>query len=179
MPIHTARHRAELEGEFVVFLVGMRINRFRAVRRWLPVLRSAPWIVREQRGHPDRDQRAGPEGLLGTRFMIGGLRELTIVQYWRSLEALRGYARAGGSDHRAWWRRFDREADESDAVGIWHETYLVRAGEYESVYRHMPEHGLGATEASDLVPATGRRETAAGRLGREADDAPASEEVTG
>ena len=27
-------------------------------------------------------------------------------------------------------------------VGIWHETYLVRAGEYESIYSGMPLMGL-------------------------------------
>lgn len=48
-------------------------------------------------------------------------------------------------------------------VGIWHETYLVRAGEYEAIYSGMPPHGLG--RVSDLVPATGSREAARQRLG--------------
>jgi hypothetical protein len=138
-------------------------------------------MVREQRrcsaheargrSAPGRDSR--PDGLLGSRFLLESPRALTIVQYWRSFEALREYARADRTTHRAWWQRFNRQASDSDAVGIWHETYLVRAGEYESVYRHMPEHGLGAATGSDLVPATGVRETAAGRLGRtDGDDAP-------
>jgi hypothetical protein len=28
-------------------------------------------------------------------------------------------------------------------VGIWHETYKIRAGEYEAIYSGMPPHGLG------------------------------------
>ena len=51
------------------------------------------------------------------------------------------------------------------AVGIWHETYLVHAGEYEAIYSGMPPTGLG--RAGKLVPATGRKESARGRAGRE------------
>ena len=38
----------------------------------------------------------------------------------------------------------------SSRTGIWHETFLVRAGEYEAVYGNMPPHGLG--KASTVVP---------------------------
>jgi hypothetical protein len=31
------RVTAEIEGDFVVFLIGMRINRLRRVRKWLPI----------------------------------------------------------------------------------------------------------------------------------------------
>lgn len=47
-------------------------------------------------------------------------------------------------------------------MGIWHETYSVAAGQYESVYINMPAFGLG--KAGLLVPATGRASTAAGRI---------------
>jgi hypothetical protein len=50
-------------------------------------------------------------------------------------------------------------------VGIWHETYQVRAGEYEAVYSGMPAYGLGA--ASTLVPVSGRRDSARGRFAHE------------
>ena len=49
-------------------------------------------------------------------------------------------------------------------VGIWHETYLVRAGEYENIYGNMPPYGLGL--AGELKEAKGRRRTARGRLGQ-------------
>lgn len=48
-------------------------------------------------------------------------------------------------------------------VGIWHETYTIGAGAYESVYVNMPAFGLGAAGA--LVPATGARATSRGRMG--------------
>jgi hypothetical protein len=40
----------------------------------------------------------------------------------------------------------------------------VNAGEYEAVYNNMPPFGLGTV--GELVSASGRDETAAGRLGR-------------
>ena len=52
----------------------------------------------------------------------------------------------------------------SDDVGVWHETFLVRAGEYEAVYYAMPPRGLG--KAGRLALAVGARATAARRLGR-------------
>jgi hypothetical protein len=163
MNVSHERLHAEREGNFVVFLVGMRINRFRAVHRWLPVFLSAPRMVREQ----ERER----EGLLGSRFLIGGPREFTVVQYWESFEALRAYAREG-EEHRSMWSRFNGDLADG-AVGIWHETYLVREGEYETVYRNMPATGLGAAAGTERVPATGQRETAGGRLGvTDGSDAP-------
>jgi len=35
-------------------------------------------------------------------------------------------------------------------TGIWHESYLVRAGQYEAIYGNMPPFGLG--KAGRLVP---------------------------
>jgi len=48
------------------------------------------------------------------------------------------------------WRSYWRRVGQSDRTGIWHETYLVRAGEYEAVYGNMPPFGLG--KAGRLVP---------------------------
>jgi hypothetical protein len=161
--IRHERLHAERDGGFVVFLVGMRINRPWKLHRWLPVATSAPRMVREQER----------EGLLGSRFLRSGLRGFTIVQYWESFEALRAYAREPGTDHRTWWGRFNELANGDDTVGIWHETYLVDEGEYETVYRHVPVSGLGAAAGSELVPGTGTRETATGRFGQgDGTDAP-------
>jgi len=40
-------------------------------------------------------------------------------------------------------------------VGNWHETYLVKAGEYETLYSGMPPYGLGS--AVELVPNAGAK----------------------
>ncbi len=48
-------------------------------------------------------------------------------------------------------------------VGIWHETYVVRAGDYECLYGNMPRFGLA--KAGEHVPVASKGETAAARLG--------------
>jgi hypothetical protein len=159
------RTAAEIDGGFVVFRIGLRINALWKLHRWLPTLLAMPRMLRELDADPDG-------GLLGHQTHLG-LRRVTVTQYWRSFEALETYARDPDAEHLPAWRRFVEEVGTGGDVGIWHETYLVRAGEYETVYVNMPPFGLGAAEGVDLVPAAGDRETAGGRLGRPAgEDAP-------
>jgi hypothetical protein len=56
----------------------------------------------------------------------------------------------------------------SGDVGIWHETYRVRAGEYEAIYGNMPRVGLAG--AGELVPVGSTNDTAARRIGARPDD---------
>ena len=89
-----------------------------------------------------------------------------IVQYWRSFDHLEAYARSREREHLPAWKAFNQAVGRSRGdVGIWHETYQVRAGEYECVYSGMPAFGLGA--AAELEPATGKRESARGRMSGE------------
>jgi hypothetical protein len=59
----------------------------------------------------------------------------------------------------------------SGDVGIWHETYKVRAGEYECVYVNMPRLGLAA--AGEHVPIGSTGQSATKRIGVAAVDEPA------
>ena len=85
-----------------------------------------------------------------------------MVQYWRSFEALERYATDPARVHRPAWSAFNRAIGSNGDVGIWHETYRVRPGDYECVYNNMPPFGLA--KATRAVPATGRREFAPGRM---------------
>jgi hypothetical protein len=58
--------------------------------------------------------------------------------------------------------------DSRGDVGIWHETYLIRTGEYESIYSGMPLMGLA--KAAQLADISGDAEAARGRLGAVADE---------
>ena len=108
------------DGEVVVFLIGMRVNRWRSLRSWWPPFMAMPRMLRELSQDPD-------SGLLGHRLLIGAGGPL-VVQYWSSVEALLAYAQDRGAEHRPAWRRFNERARRSaGAVGIWHETYLVRS----------------------------------------------------
>ncbi|MFI4993105.1 MAG: DUF4188 domain-containing protein [Solirubrobacterales bacterium] len=150
------RVTAEMEGDFVVFLIGMRINKFWKAWKWLPVFLAMPKMVRELEQSPE-------SGLLSASLYFGGPRRPMVVQYWRSFEHLETYARGRDSGHWPAWVAFNKRVGSSGDVGIWHETYLVPAGSYECVYNNMPPTGLGT--AASLAPAAGRKATAAGRAG--------------
>lgn len=158
--LHTERVTAELEGDFVVFRIGMRINTLWKVHKWLPVFRAMPKMLDELEADPD-------SGLLGYDTKLG-IRNHELVQYWQSFEDLRGYALDSTARHAPAMQWTNEQMRESDDVGIWHETYLVQADAYETVYDNVPSIGLG--KAGTLYPATKRRRTAADRLGWTAGD---------
>ena len=97
----------------------------------------------------------------------------TIVQYWRSFEHLEAFAKDKDDPHLEVWRNYWRRVGKSDRTGIWHETYLVQAGQYEAVYGNMPPHGLG--KAGRLVPVSAASSAAAGSGCRLASDGGPSE----
>ncbi|MFI6209580.1 DUF4188 domain-containing protein [Streptomyces sp. NPDC051041] len=151
------RTTAASEDGIVVFLIGMRINSFTALRSWVPVARAMGPMLREL-------SREKGSGLLGHRFLLGFPRVFHVVQYWDSKDKLLAYASAPDRAHRPAWAAFNRRLREGKGeVGFWHETYVVPAGSYESVYVNMPEFGLGA--ATGVVPVGRRGDRAAERLG--------------
>ncbi len=145
------RVTAKIEGDFVVFLIGMRINKPWKIHKWLPVFLAMPRMIRELKQHPG-------SGFLGHIMNLG-----VIVQYWRSFQHLESYARDKDQLHWPAWVAFNKRVGRSqEDVGIWHETYRVRAGEYECVYSGMPPFGLA--KASTMVDAVGQLESARSRL---------------
>jgi hypothetical protein len=149
------RMAAHFDGDFVVFLIGMRINKPWKIHKWLPVFLGMPRMLKELKQQPE-------SGFLGS--ISGGL---LVVQYWRSFEHLEAYARNQDQQHWPAWVAFNKRTAKSRGdVGIWHETYKIRAGEYEAIYSGMPAYGLGSI--GKLLAATGRSEFARGRLGRQA-----------
>ncbi|MEE4202672.1 MAG: DUF4188 domain-containing protein [Halieaceae bacterium] len=149
------RMAAKIDGDFVVFLIGMRINKLWKLHKWGPVFLAMGKMVKELEALP-----AEKTGFLGHN----GLSTKTIVQYWRSFDHLEAFARAQDQSHFPAWVAFNKRMKQSRGdVGIWHETYLVNAGQYEAVYSGMPAFGLG--RVATLVPATGSRNEARARLG--------------
>jgi len=151
--IFNDRRTAYLEDEFVVFLIGMRINRPWKIHQWLPVARAMPRMIQELRAQPD-------SGLLGYEMWFG--RTTLMLQYWRSTEQLLAYAKNRDVAHLPAWKAFNQAVGSNGDVGIWHETYIAKPGSYENIYVNMPHFGLG--KAGTLMPATGARATAEGRL---------------
>ena len=149
------RMTARIEGDFVVFLIGMRINKLWKVWKWAPVAQQMPQMLAELAAQPEL-------GLLHARTHFG-LPNILVVQYWRSFDHLHKYATGADALHLPAWRAFNRAVGSSGDVGIWHESYLVKDGAYESVYNNMPPYGLGV--AGSLQPALGGMKSARGRLG--------------
>ncbi|MEI6419985.1 MAG: DUF4188 domain-containing protein, partial [Sphingomonadales bacterium] len=84
-----------------------------------------------------------------------------LVQYWRSHEHLQAFATGRDQLHLPAWQRFNQAVGSNGDVGIWHETYEIMPGQYESVYNNMPAYGLG--RAGAMYDAVGPRARADGR----------------
>ena len=136
------RMMAEIDGDFVVFLIGARFNSFHLLKTVLDLggRRGMKHMLDYLVAHPEK-------GLLGYQMGLP-----TIVQYWRSFDHLEAFANDTGDPHVAAWRNYWRRVGTSTRTGIWHETYLVRAGEYEAIYGNTPPFGLG--KAGRLIPLT-------------------------
>jgi Domain of unknown function (DUF4188) len=152
--VKNGRFAAEIDGDFVVFLIGMRINNLWAVHKWLPVSLAMPRMLAELRKQPEL-------GLLHASYYKGPRVAMT-VQYWRSFEQLHAYAHAKDKDHLPAWTEFNRRVGATGVVGVFHETYMITAGRYEAVYVNMPRFGLGL--AGEVVPAVGRMQSAKERI---------------
>lgn len=53
MNVLAERVTADVEGELVVFLIGMRINRLWKIHKWLPVALAMPRMIRELSADPE------------------------------------------------------------------------------------------------------------------------------
>ena len=145
---------AEIEGEFVLFLIGMRVNRPWKPWRWLPVATAMPRMLIELAKQPEL-------GLLHARTQFG-FPNVVVTQYWRSFEHLEAYAKKRDAAHLPAWQAFNKAIGSNGDVGIWHETYRIAPGHYENIYNNMPPFGLGA--AGTLVDAVGARQEARQRM---------------
>ena len=144
---------AVAEEDFVLFMIGMRFNNWFAIHRWLPVFLAMPKMLKEL--HINRD--------LGFKsYEMWVSRTLILVQYWESSEKLIEYAKAKDSDHLPAWKAFNKLATKSNAVGIWHETYVIDKNKTENIYVNMPKFGFG--KVGNLQVASGKRNSAQGRL---------------
>lgn len=130
--VFPGRFTAGQNGEVVVFIIGMRINKFTAVHKWWPVFTAMPSMMKELSANKEL-------GCLSMESFFG-LRTTLLVQYWRSSEDLLSYAK--GQKHLKAWENFNKKIGNNDSVGIYHETYIVPQGNYETLYGNMTKFGL-------------------------------------
>lgn len=148
--VDPGRFTARLNGDSVaVFLIGMRFNKLIKVRDWVPTALAMPRMLRHLASDPE-------SGVLGVHSWFG--RTTLLLSYWRSVEDIYRFASDSQAPHAAAWREFNRKVAGSGTVGVWHETYQIRAGDYEAVYNGMPAFGLAA--ATSRIPVGGGLRTA-------------------
>src|SRR6266568_4495316 len=104
------RYTAQTDEPFVVFLIGMRVNRVFAVRKWIPVARAMPAMIAELVKQPEL-------GLLHAETVLYW-RGVAVIQYWRSFEHLHAYAHMQDRNHLPAWAEFNRRIGNNGAVGI-------------------------------------------------------------
>ena len=155
--IYTGRYTTENNENIVVFIIGMRINNRLALHKWLPVFNAMPGMIKELYTNKEA------LGFLSMESYFG-LRTTVMIQYWRSTEELLAYAK--GVKHLTAWKNFNKQIGNNDAVGIYHETYELKKGYYESVYGNMPLYGLG--KAMKHIPITTDLVSARKRLNNKA-----------
>ncbi|MEY4250960.1 MAG: hypothetical protein RJA87_2593 [Pseudomonadota bacterium] len=148
------RMAAEADGSFVLFLIGMRVNRWWKVWKWWPVATAMPRMIIELYKNPEL-------GMLHAQTLFA-FPNIVVTQYWRSFEDLEAYAKDRDKAHLPAWQAFNKSVGSDGDVGIWHETYLISPGQYENVYNNMPAWGLGV--AGTLHEAKGPRASAGKRL---------------
>jgi hypothetical protein len=154
MSVVSKRVTGRMDGEFVVFMIGMRVNAWWKLHKWVPVAFAMPKMIRELTLKPEL-------GFLGAEQWFG--RTTIMLQYWRSMDQLLDYAKNRDASHLPAWRAFNKRIGTSGDVGIWHETYRVRAGDYENIYVNMPAFGL-ARAGNMLEVGKGKRDGAKDRL---------------
>ena len=151
--IITERMTAEVKEDLVVFLIGMRINKWWKVNQWGPIGLSMGRMINELYDNPDL-------GFVSHEQWFG--RTTIMVQYWKSFEQLESYAKNTDAIHLPVWADFNKKVGKSGDVGIWHETYEIKKGHSESMYNNMPTFGLA--KAIGSTPASGKLTSASGRL---------------
>lgn len=157
--IYPGRFATRIEGPFVVFLIGMRINRLLAPHKWIPVAQAMGPMLRELYANPEL-------GFLAAQTSVYW-RGIALTQYWRSFDHLLAYAQSRNAAHLPAWKAFNQSVGSDGTVGIWHETYQIAEGKYECIYANMPRFGLAL--AGTHEPATGHLRDASSRMNAEED----------
>lgn len=134
--IFQGRFTASVDQDFVVFVIGMRVNKWWLFHRWFPVALAMPKMLMKLQ----HDKSLGMRG--GESFFRFFPLTTCLVSYWDSFEHLERFASDKSLPHYEPWMMFMKKIGKSGDVGIYHETYKVSSKGYECVYGNMPKFGL-------------------------------------
>ncbi|MDQ0207722.1 hypothetical protein J2S05_002523 [Alkalicoccobacillus murimartini] len=116
-----------------VFIIGVKVNKIWAVHKWLKSVLAMKPMVDEL--YKNKEEL----GFYHTEYYLSW-RGVTLVQYWKSNEAIMDYSK--GKKHTEAYKLFYKTAAASNSLGIFHEAYSIEPNHYHSLYVNMPEAGL-------------------------------------
>lgn len=164
--------------DVVVFLIGTRYNHPYGLLapNAEKVANYFTQMVSDLEEHPDEFGFLGATTWMNTR--AASKNEIMVVCYFRSVEGLHSFAHA--DYHLKGWNWWNKEFHKMPHITIFHETYRVPAGNWESIYVNskisglqstifkVPEEGTGKeVYQRPIVDASkGLLKTSAGRMGR-------------
>ncbi len=152
--VFPGRFTARAPGEATaVFLIGLRINTFRGLTRSGPVITAMPRMLTFLAQHPD-------SGMLNFHSWFG--RTTILLSYWRTTADVQRFASDPDAPHAAAWRAFTKKIGAGRDIGVWHELYAIRPGDYEGTYVNMPEFGMA--RAGEHLPITDGLRTSKQRM---------------
>jgi hypothetical protein len=126
---------------------------------------SAWWFARRIRLQIAASARRAQEehaGLLCTESFTIALSHFGFLQYWRSFADLEAWSHK--PPHSEWWRRAVERMRRKEDLGVYHEAFLVRPADLESIYMDCRPTGLASFGV--LGEPVGPDTTGRGRLGR-------------
>ena len=140
------------EEDFVVFIIGMRINQIFAISKWLPVAKAMGPMIKELYQNPQW-------GFKHTEILYSW-RTITLIQYWEGFDELLSYAHR--NTHALAWKAYNKKINNNGSVGVFHETYKIDKGASESIYNNMPKIGL--SKALSHIPVSKNKDSAIKRM---------------
>lgn len=156
------RMAGKINGDFCVFLLGIRNNAPVPLNSTFKFVAGAYLsMIRQLEADPEKYGFLGTSNFTGTNWKRGS--HILNVMYWRSYEDVERFARDTNATHWPAWKAAQKVTRASPHIGLWHEAFNVRGGDYHSIYVNCPPLGLG--HAGYLVPAGGKLATSAGRNG--------------
>ena len=134
MQIFNGKYTSKPEDSFVIFIFGMRINKFLYLWLWIPFFIRLFRMVRRLRQYRE-------SGMMNANLFFSG-QGLGVMQYWESFDKLEFFAKDNNDLHIPSNIKYKKSIGKSGKIGIWHETYLVEHDKFETMYFNMPKWGL-------------------------------------
>ena len=57
-----------------------------------------------------------------------------MIQYWKLFEHLESQAKSSDYYHSPAWDKFNKSISSNGDVGIWHEFYASKSGQFKTIY---------------------------------------------